>query len=112
MTEPIQMRRDSADVWSENAPVGTFDITPCSLASRPSITARIEFKCPGEKHCSVFLGTAFEDRPNAAGVPVWGWDGNEERPTLTPSINCIAEKNGKPTGACGWHGHITNGELR
>lgn len=33
----------------------------------------------------------------------WGWDGNMETPTLTPSIGCDHR--------CGWHGHITNGEI-
>jgi hypothetical protein len=35
-----------------------------------------------------------------------------EKPTLTPSINCIAEKDGKPTGGCGWHGFITCGIMK
>ena len=35
--------------------------------------------------------------------PAFGWNGNLERPTLTPSIGCDQR--------CGWHGHITNGEI-
>lgn len=31
----------------------------------------------------------------------WKWDGNIERPTLTPSINHINH----------WHGYLTNGEF-
>ena len=31
----------------------------------------------------------------------WGWDGNEDAPTLTPSIHAV--------GA--WHGWVQNGEL-
>lgn len=31
----------------------------------------------------------------------WQWDGNREKPTLTPSINVTN----------GWHGFVTNGEL-
>ena len=32
----------------------------------------------------------------------WGWDGNEDRPTLVPSILNEGE----------WHGHLQDGELR
>lgn len=34
----------------------------------------------------------------------WGWDGNEDRPTLVPSI--LDGSGG------GWHGHLQDGELR
>lgn len=37
---------------------------------------------------------------NIPGVH-WGWDGNIEAPTLTPSINCIGH----------WHGWVRNGML-
>lgn len=33
------------------------------------------------------------------GVAQWDWDGNRDRPTFTPSVNC---------GKC-WHGFIRNG---
>jgi len=33
------------------------------------------------------------------GIAQWEWDGNREKPTFTPSINC---------GKC-WHGYIRNG---
>lgn len=37
------------------------------------------------------------------GIPrEWGWDGNEDRPTLVPSILNEGE----------WHGHLQGGELR
>lgn len=34
---------------------------------------------------------------------IFGWNGNMEAPTLVPSIGCDHR--------CGWHGHLTNGEL-
>lgn len=34
--------------------------------------------------------------------PFWTWDGNEESPTLSPSIRDV--------GHCFYHGHLTNGE--
>lgn len=33
--------------------------------------------------------------------PVWAWDGNKEKPTLTPSINVIGV----------WHGWLRAGKL-
>lgn len=37
----------------------------------------------------------------SGGPRIWAWDGNEDKPTLTPSIHC--------TGI--WHGYLTNGRL-
>lgn len=34
--------------------------------------------------------------------PAWGWDGQQERPTLTPSIRKLS--------GCFWHGHLVAGE--
>jgi hypothetical protein len=38
--------------------------------------------------------------PNETGKH-WGWDGNEDKPTLTPSIHCIRH----------WHGWVRDGML-
>lgn len=63
---------------------------------------RCWFDCPrrpGEK-CNVLL------KPwPIKDVSTWTWDGNEQTPTLSPSINC----NGP--GGCGWHGFIKKGEV-
>ena len=40
-----------------------------------------------------------------AGRHTWRWDGNVERPTLTPSIAC------GPDDARTWHGHLTSGRF-
>lgn len=34
------------------------------------------------------------------GIAQWSWDGNRDRPTFAPSINC---------GTCGWHGFVEGG---
>lgn len=105
------MNRDARDEWSSDEPVGSFDITLGSPEGYAA-TAHILFVCPNGKRCSVLLGPAFVDRSAPDRLCVWQWDGNIERPTITPSINCIAEKDGEPTGGCGWHGFITNGVMR
>ena len=40
--------------------------------------------------------------------PSWLWDGNEERPTLGPSIDCIDGNTGESL----WHGYLENGHFR
>lgn len=41
-------------------------------------------------------------RGAACGPRVWGWDGNEDKPTLQPSIHWLNN----------WHGHLVAGELK
>lgn len=45
---------------------------------------------------------AIEIQKGAPGGPrVWGWDGNEDKPTITPSIHSIGR----------WHGWLKAGKL-
>lgn len=110
--EPVNMQRDDLDVWPDDVPVGTFDIEDGTVAGYPGATAHLMFVCPNNKRCAVLIGPQFVGRSEQGRLCIWGWNGNKERPTLTPSINCIAEKDGKPTGGCGWHGFITNGVIK
>ncbi len=51
-------------------------------------------------------------RPKEPGGPdAWRWDGNVEKPTLTPSVHCkpVAPRDGG-SGTVGWHGHLTKGK--
>lgn len=106
------MKRDANDVWPSDSPPGTFDIEPRGVQGYPLSTAHIMFVCPSGRRCSVLLGPQSVTRPTPDSMCIWAWNGDMERPTITPSINCIAEKDGKPTGGCGWHGFITNGEMK
>ena len=73
--------------------------------------AEFGFACPKHKgrRCE---GLIIREGPHSAnhglkhdpngkngGVAQWAWDGNRERPTFTPSVNC---------GGC-WHGSIRSG---
>lgn len=109
------MQRDSRDEWPDDEPIGSFDIEAGpnrSVEGYPGATGHIMFVCPNGHRCAVLVGPQPVPRPSPDACYVWGWDGNTEKPTLTPSIDCIAEKDGKPTGGCGWHGHITAGVMR
>jgi hypothetical protein len=114
MTNPDQgnMTRDERDEWPADEPVGSFDIEPGTIEGYPGMTAHLLFVCPNGKRCAVLLGPDAVTRPTSDALCICCWDGNKECPTLTPSINCITEKDGKPTGGCGWHGFITHGVMR
>ena len=105
------MTHDERDEWPSDVPIGTFEITQNGVQGYPDATAHILFVCPNAKRCAILLGPKLVPRPSEGKLCIWEWDGNLDRPTIRPSINCIAEKDGKPTGGCGWHGFITNGEI-
>lgn len=46
-----------------------------------------------------------EVRAAVGDRPLWWWDGNEDRPTLKPSIAC------GPPEERDWHGYLTAGRL-
>jgi hypothetical protein len=104
------LHRDPREAWPDDEPVGSFDITPSTLDGYAS-TAHMLFVCPNSRRCAVLLGPTAVTRSAPDRLCVWGWDGNLEQPTITPSINCVAQRDGKPTGGCGWHGFITQGRF-
>ena len=86
----------------------SLDYTPCPTDEAPE---RFGFECPRRPGymCS---GLMIRTDELAAKLAIagpsgwlspasWEWNGDRERPTFKPSINC---------SICGWHGFITNGE--
>jgi len=58
---------------------------------------RLEFMCPcGNDHLA---GVRFQP----AFQQGWKWDGDKEKPTVTPSILI---------NPCGWHGYLTKGQFK
>src|SRR4029079_11744671 len=51
-----------------------------------------------------FVGETYGSREKFKGRPLWDWNGDQERPTLTPSI--------QRTSGCKWHGYLTDGVFR
>lgn len=84
------MRPVAGDEWPEEPGQFKLILTPGDR--------RFVFGCPRGRTCAVALRP--DTLPNGAS---WEWNGNEQSPTLTPSINCV--------GGCGWHGFVTNGEM-
>jgi hypothetical protein len=78
----------------------------------------IIYNCPCG--CGRIGGFPFEPRhPQADKGAVWKWDGNEEKPSCTPSIRHIPHSVGplatereKVQAVCGWHGYLTAGVSR
>jgi Family of unknown function (DUF6527) len=74
-----------------------FDAEACG-GDRSKPTHYIYVHLPGESSWS-----AIKVQQGApGGNRVWGWNGNEDKPTLTPSIHAVGI----------WHGFLTNGELK
>lgn len=65
---------------------------------RAGDVAGIAFRCPCGCGNESWLPVSIGDRG-------WLWDGNIEKPTLTPSVL----QSGLP---CKWHGYLTAGEWR
>lgn len=108
----LAMSRDADDVWPDDRPCGTFDWHVGRIQGKDGTLGPLrllQFKCPNGRHCGVFVAPTTP--ASVEPCHVWGWDGNESLPTLTPSVNCLSEKDGKPTGGCGWHGFITAGAM-
>lgn len=87
---------------------GDFIFGSCYAESESDNPKWIRFGCPrGNGECTVPISP----QKTARGA-TWRWDGNRDAPTLTPSINCLAQlENGQPAAGCGWHGFLKNGQF-
>jgi len=63
----------------------------------PEYKDRLFFTCPNRRSCNIPI--APNRNPNGSS---WQWDGDRDKPTISPSIDCKG---------C-WHGHIKNGVMR
>ncbi len=95
MSEAVKAVRVSAFFDSDQIP-GSFDLT--GRANHKGIHGLI-YACPcgcGE------IGSLHFAVGDDAQSPSWKWDGNEDAPTLTPSIRRL--------DGCKWHGFLTKGQ--
>lgn len=71
----------------------------------------IMFSCPCG--CGAVHGPGFDNRPAGSvveGRAAWHWDGNKDKPTLTPSLGLHPKDDSAPDGSgYHWHGHLTAG---
>ena len=86
--------------YGELVEPGDFVLTNWESGSDGVRPTRLIFKNPA---CKRFDCCEISIKFGDCKAPLFGWDGNLEAPTITPSIGCDHR--------CGWHGHITNGEI-
>jgi hypothetical protein len=73
--------------------------------AEPGGEQRFDFNCPKyDRRCGSLVIAGRTNLPRngqneAGGIAQWGFDGNREHPTFTPSVNCKG---------C-WHGYIRAG---
>ena len=71
----------------------------------PEGVDQIAFRCPNaQKQRTCLIALTLGDPIAYPASRRWHWNGSMERPTIIPSIGCDQR--------CGWHGHITNGEIQ
>lgn len=87
MTE-VAAKHRSGDDYLKDSPPGTF----AYWTDQQGAKSGMHFTCPCG--CGKIFGAHFGK---------WSWDGNEEQPTLTPSLNC---------GPDHWHGFLTAGVFK
>lgn len=80
----------------KDVPAGTFAF----LTNQSGEIAAIDYICP----CGCGAHGCLTIRKKGGDSPSWLWDGNEETPTLEPSIQRKA--------GCRWHGYLTKGVWR
>lgn len=86
---------DSLFVDGEPGPPGAFKFWSYAEGEAP---AGLNFVCPCG--CKAVLGVRFTNRSGEIGA-TWSWNGDREKPTVTPSILHMA--------GCRWHGYLTDG---
>jgi hypothetical protein len=75
-----------------------FDFTHFDHGAKPEDQQLTFYLClPDESRWSPI----YVQRGDPGGPHVWGWNGNFDCPTMTPSIHWIEH----------WHGYLTNGRL-
>lgn len=99
----------------EGVPAGGFHWTTLYALDDPGPFG-ITFGCPCG--CGALHGASFDNRPadwvakNTPGHTGWHWDGNKDKPTLTPSLGLHVSKGINevgPDGVYHWHGFLKAG---
>jgi len=78
----------------------TLDHANVPDGSPPEAAHRLAYRC--RSHPTNWCSVNLRGRGHDIEKRSWSWDGNVDRPTLAPSINCEG---------C-WHGFIEEGEYR
>lgn len=92
-----------------HAPVGSFYWTDVDDAGNHYRMLMVKMPADGGKVHGVVIAPAVRSGWNKAA---WQWDGNEEAPTLTPSIRYGERNEAHEITVEHWHGFITSGQIK
>lgn len=102
------MKRQNLKDLEENGQLGDFAIF---INTQGDGELYIGFRSPTPGYAEAFPAGWDPDRGDIHCIPItkapkqpnsWLWDGNEEEPTISPSIDVVGQ----------WHGYIESGKLR
>ena len=103
-----QRRSEEVDLWDPAVPEGTFfwDTQQIGAETILIIWIKMPYEVTRSGHPWHCLRVRRKGDPERVPPePWWEWDGDEDRPTLTPSIGC------GPSEERDWHGYMTRGRL-
>lgn len=98
-------------ITDESNPPGAFKYT--GLHGFDGGPYGMNFLCPCG--CGAMHGASFDNVPPEALTRFkqggWHWNGDRERPTITPSLGCYPTHHDQSVGKDGyhWHGYLKNG---
>lgn len=92
-TDSCDMIRCKSEEECEEGPPGSFFIE-----TNPTGNRLMWHKLPDGNYGVIWLRPVPE---GMAAHPSWEWDGNEDKPTLKPSVHAVGR----------WHGYFTNGRM-
>jgi len=95
ITESCDMVRQPSMDAALDGPPGSFYIAK----AHDDEQRWMWFTLPGKGGCGCVRLRPL--RRSDEGNPSWEWDGNEDRPTLMPSVHCVGI----------WHGFFTAGRM-
>ncbi|MBP6031236.1 MAG: hypothetical protein KA533_07395 [Sphingobium sp.] len=99
---------DGVEDTEGRVPAGVFEYFAAGGAADPTGEAGLLFGCPCG--CGDLRSVDFDT--HEVRSPKWHWDGNRDRPTLTPSILIYQmDETGQIIGEH-WHGYLTAGDWK
>lgn len=104
MPDDVTMHRVPDDALPLGHAPGAFAWRTVQAAGLDTTHRRLAMVLPGGVFVMLPVQRAGEPAPVGIGEAFWTWDGDEDAPTLTPSVFV-----NPPTG---WHGFITAGVMR
>lgn len=98
--------------WDDLKQPGDWYFMPDSQGNE---FAYLVYVCPCGNCGRQYLSQIPISEADHSGRPRWQWNGDQENPSLTPSIQRRVEIHAhgdEPAYKCDWHGYLTDGVFR